>query len=71
MGSEEFNISMRKFLKLVGITSQREIEAAVRAAMDAGKAAEGDKVKARIVLTIDELGLSHSIEGDITVGDAG
>jgi len=71
MNGEEFNISMRKFLKLVGITSQREIEAAVRAALEAGKVAEGDIVKARIELRIDELDLSHTIEGPITVGDAG
>jgi len=55
----------------VGITSQREIEAAVRAALEAGKVAEGDIVKARIELRIDELDLSHTIEGPITVGDAG
>ncbi len=71
MNEEEFNISMRKFLKLVGITSQREIEAAVRAALEAGKAKHGDTVTARVVLTIDDLGLNHSIDGKITVGDAG
>lgn len=59
MSDEAFNMSMRKFLKQVGVTSQQEIEKAVRAAKPGGK------VKARVTLTIDEIGLSHTVEGDI------
>ena len=61
MDEDKLNMSVRKFLKVVGVTSQREIEAAVR-----GKAAAGGKsYKAKMVLTIDALGLRHEIDGDI------
>ncbi|MXU66447.1 DUF6494 family protein [Oceanomicrobium pacificus] len=68
--SEEFNMSMRKFLKQVGVTSQREIESAVDAAR-AGGALGAGPLKARMVLTIEEIGLEHVVEGEIqTGGDA-
>jgi hypothetical protein len=61
---EAFNLSMRKFLKQVGVTSQQQIEAAVRAS-----GAEGPlTIRARI--TCPEIGLDHEIEGEIrTAGD--
>ncbi|MEM6826179.1 MAG: DUF6494 family protein [Pseudomonadota bacterium] len=65
---EDFNMSMRKFLKQVGVTSQQEIEAAVRAAKDAGDLS-GDHVKAKVVLTIEEVGMTHVVEGDISTKD--
>ena len=58
--SEDFNMSMRKFLKQVGVTSQQAIEGAVR---DKGQAGKSYAVKATIV--IEELGLSHEITGEI------
>ncbi|SIT83259.1 DUF6494 family protein [Pontibaca methylaminivorans] len=61
MSEEDFNMSMRKFLKKVGVTSQQEIEKALREAESNGKDYE-----ARMVLTIDELGLRHEITGKIT-----
>lgn len=63
MSDEAFNMSMRKFLKQVGVTSQQEIEKAIRAAKPGGK------VKARMVLTIEEVGLNHTVEGEIEAGD--
>lgn len=63
MSDEAFNMSMRKFLKQVGVTSQQEIEKAVRAATPGGP------VKAKIVLTIEEIGLTHVVEGEIEAGD--
>lgn len=66
--SDDFNMSMRKFLKQVGVTSQQEIEKAVRAAKDAG-ALPGDSLRARMVLTIDGIDLTHTVEGDIQVND--
>lgn len=61
MDEDRLNMSVRKFLKLVGVTSQREIENAVR-----GKAAAGGRrFKAKMVLTVDELGLRHEIDGEI------
>lgn len=65
VGTEAFNMSMRKFLKQVGVTSQQEIESAVRAAHDAGKLAGKDSVSAKVTLTIDGLDISHTVDGSI------
>lgn len=64
---EDFNMSMRKFLKQVGVTSQQAIEEAVRRA---GPAAADRPLKARVVLTIEGLDLHHVVEGTIE-GPAG
>jgi hypothetical protein len=68
MSDEDFNMSMRKFLKQVGVTSQQEIENAVRAARESGRLPQGS-VKARMVLTIGEIGMEHVVEGDIKTGN--
>lgn len=70
MSDEAFNMSLRKFLKTVGVTSQREIEEAVRAAREVGDAPSG-KITARVVLTIDAVGLEHEVTGDIEMPGAG
>jgi len=59
--SDAFNMSMRKFLKQVGVTSQQAIEEALRTADDSGKTYE---IKA--VITIEELGMTHEVIGEIT-----
>jgi hypothetical protein len=65
MDEEIFNMQIRKFLKNVGVTSQREIETAIRGAIDDGRL-KGDKtVKARVTLSIESLGFSQDIDGDI------
>ena len=64
MSEEAFNMSLRKFLKTVGVTSQREIEEAVRAAREAGDL-PSVTVTARVVLTVDAVGLSHEVAGEI------
>jgi hypothetical protein len=69
MDSEAFNMSLRKFLKKVGVTSQQEIEEAVRAARDAGSIGDGP-LKARMVLTVEGVQLEHVVEGEITLTDA-
>ena len=61
--SEDFNMSMRKFLKQVGVTSQQAIEEAMRNAGTDATAGKSFPVKA--VLTIDALGLEHVVEGTI------
>ncbi len=58
--SDDFNMSMRKFLKQVGVTSQQAIEEAVRNAADGEKSYD---VKA--VITIEELDLHHEVTGTI------
>jgi hypothetical protein len=65
MNEDAFNISLRKFLKVVGVTSQREVEQAVRAAIDAGKLKGSETLSAKVVLTIDAVGLKHEIAQDI------
>ena len=62
MTEDAFNMSMRKFLKQVGVTSQQEIEKAMRARKPAGP------VRVRAVVTIPELDLEHVIEGEIRGG---
>ena len=53
MNEDAFNMSVRKFLKQVGVTSQREIETAVRDAVDSGKLPGAQPLKARVVLTVE------------------
>lgn len=65
MDEERFNMSVRKFLKVVGVTSQREIEKAVREAVRGGKLSGSGTVKANVTLAIDELGLRHEVEDEI------
>lgn len=60
--SDDFNMSMRKFLKQVGVTSQQAIEEAVR---KAGPGVAGKPLEARMVLTIPEIGLEHVVTGRI------
>jgi hypothetical protein len=60
MSEDAFNMSMRKFLKEVGITSQRKIEETVRDAQIGGK-----KLKVRMTLTAEGTGLNHVVDGEI------
>jgi Family of unknown function (DUF6494) len=64
MDEQEFNMSMRKFLKEVGVTSQQEIERVVREEDLAGKG----KLKVKMVRTADGTGLEHVVEGEIDLG---
>lgn len=68
MDEDRFNMEVRKFLKVVGVTSQREIETAVRKAMAAGKIKGDATLKAKVVLTLPAVGLHHEIDGDIDLG---
>ena len=68
MDEDKFNMSVRKFLKVVGITAQREIEKAVREALNAGHLKGDANLKAKMTLEIGVLGLTHSIEEDIELG---
>jgi hypothetical protein len=65
MNEDKFNHSMRKFLKTVGVTSQREIEKAIRDAIEAGKLKGNETLPAKIVLTVGGVNLSHEIKSDI------
>jgi hypothetical protein len=65
MNEDRFNMDIRKFLRVVGVTSQREIETAVRDALSKGRLAETITLKPRITLSIPELGLEHVVDGEI------
>ncbi|WP_448207129.1 DUF6494 family protein [Azospirillum sp. sgz302134] len=67
MNEDTFNMDVRKFLKVVGVTSQREIEHAVNDALAAGRLTGTEKLQARVVLTIESVGLSHEIKGEIAL----
>jgi hypothetical protein len=68
MNEDLFNTSLRKFLKQVGVTSQREIEKAVRDAIAAGKIKGNEKLQAKMVLTIGAVGLTHEVDDRIELG---
>jgi hypothetical protein len=65
MNEDTLNVSVRKFLKKVGVTSQREIELAVRSAVSAGRLKGNETLPAKATVTIEGLGLSAEIEGAI------
>jgi len=65
MNEDVLNVSVRKFLKKVGITSQREIEQAVRAAITAGRLKGTETLPAKMVLTVGGVGLAMEIEGAV------
>jgi hypothetical protein len=68
MNEDVFNTSLRGFLKKVGITSQREIERAVRDATEAGRLKGNEKLPAKMVLTVGGVNLTHEIAGEIELG---
>jgi hypothetical protein len=65
MDEEALNISIRKFLKMVGVNSQREIEHAVAAAVANGKAAGVASYPAQVTLKIAGLGVEVAVDGEI------
>ena len=67
MNEEKFNMEMRKFLKKVGITSQREIEKAVNIAIDSGKIQGKESLQASVILEIREIDLHTEITDEISL----
>lgn len=65
MNEETFNLSIRKFLKMVGVNSQREIEQAVSAARAAGKLGGDETFPATVRLEIPGLGVDVLFKGEI------
>jgi hypothetical protein len=68
MNEDVFNASLRKFLKKVGITSQREVEKTVRDAVASGRLKGHENLSATMVLTVGGINLSHEVTGDIELG---
>jgi ribosomal protein L1 len=65
MNEDVFNMSLRKFLKKVGLTSQREIEKAVREAIDAGRLKGDETLEAEVTIKLGGVALSERIDGRI------
>ncbi|HUU71882.1 MAG TPA: DUF6494 family protein [Burkholderiales bacterium] len=67
MNEDNFNMSIRKFLKMTGVGSQREIEQAVAKALASGKLEGAGKLPVSMKLTIPSLGLDVNFDGDIAL----
>ena len=65
MDQETFNLSIRKFLKMVGVNSQREIEQAVQKAVTGGKLQGHEALAAVVTLEIPSLGVKVPFSGEI------
>ncbi len=68
LDEDRLNLEIRKFLKQVGVTSQREIEKAVRDAAASGKLSGAAALDAKMTLSIPALGLEHVVEHAFSVG---
>ena len=65
MDQETFNLSIRKFLKMVGVNSQREIEQAVQKALQQKKISGAETLAAKMTLELPQLGLEVPFDGEI------
>lgn len=65
MDEDKFNIELRKFLKKLGITSQREIETAVREAVEKGRLQGNESLPVKAKVTIEALDLETVVDGEI------
>ena len=65
MDDEKLNISVRKFLKNVGINSQRNIEIKVRDKFNSNNETDIKRIKIKANIFSEEIGLNETIEGDI------
>jgi Family of unknown function (DUF6494) len=68
MNEDKFNESLRKFLKRVGVTSQREVEKAVRDALESGRLKGHEKLPAKMVLSVGGINLSYEVTDEIELG---
>jgi hypothetical protein len=68
MDEEALNTSVRKFLKKLGVTAQREMEKAVREAASSGRLTGGEKLPAKAVVTLGGIGLTFEVDGEIESG---
>jgi len=65
MNEDALNTSVRKFLKKVGVTSQREIEKAVRQAVAEGRLKGAEALTAKAVITVEGVGLVLEVDGAV------
>ncbi len=67
MNEDVFNMEIRKFLKKVGVASQREIEKAVYEGINSGKMSGHETLEATMTLQIGDIELTKTINGDISL----
>jgi ribosomal protein L1 len=67
MDEDAFNLSIRKFLKHFGVTAQREIESAVRRAIEQGKLRGDESIPVRATLLVDGILRDFHIDGTVTL----
>ncbi len=67
MNEDKFNMEIRKFLKQVGVTSQREIEHVVMKAIETGKLNGSETFDIKMTLDAPSIGINYSIEGKISL----
>ncbi len=67
MNDDRFNQDLRKFLKTFGVTSQREIERAVAAALEEGRLRGNETLRVSAVLSIEGLLDQHTVDGEIAL----
>ena len=67
MNDENFNMSIRKFLKMAGVGSQREIEQAVAKALASGRLKGSEILPVKMKLSIPAIGLNVDFDGEITL----
>lgn len=70
MDEDAFNLSIRKFLKHFGVTAQREIESAVRKAIEQGKLRGDESIPVRATLLMDGILRDYYIDGAVTLSAA-
>lgn len=67
MNEDTLNMEVRKYLKKVGVTSQREIEHAILKAIESGVLSETETIPVKMTLNIEKIGLNCCIEGQIAL----
>lgn len=67
MNDDVFNMELRKFLKQVGVTSQRAIEQAVQKAVAEGRLTGTETLRAKVVLTLEPVGAVHEVTDTIAL----
>lgn len=65
MNEEALNHSLRKFLKTIGVTAQREIEIAIRKAVEEKRLTGGELLPARATITVAGVDLNFNVDGKI------
>ena len=67
MNEDHLNLEIRKFLKKVGITSQRIVESHIKKAIEAGSLKIGESVDIEMKLTMKDLNIDHVISDKLTI----